>query len=343
MGERITLSEIAKMARVSKATASYVLSGRDREYRISPDTAKRIRDIAEQLGYVPNRSAALLKKEHNHLIALMAPHFSDFYAGLLRSIELKAEQRDFQTLFGSTFDDVEREKAYINSLIARRIDGIIILPVDVHAPHLKMLTKYKIPTILFRRRADSEAPFLFMTFNDYKVGHLATEHLLQQGCRRIAFLSAPIYTQGDYLKIIHQARVSGYREALKAQGSLIPDVSSLFLDRGVPEMDQRFLELVHKHQIDGLVSIADDVALHGKYVLSRQGIQIPEQVKMVGCNDSELAYFSTPGLSSIGLPKSELGADMVQSLFRMIDNRKQELNEILLDPYLVVRGSSGGG
>jgi DNA-binding LacI/PurR family transcriptional regulator len=340
MGERITLNEIAQMAGVSKATASYVLNGREKANRISTETAVRVRETAAKFGYVLNRAAAQLKKGRHHLIALMAPHFSDFYAGLLQSIEQVAEERGYQTLFGSTFDSVEREKTYLNNLIARRVDGIILLPVDIFQPHLKLLTTHRVPSILFRRRASSKSPLMFMTFDDFEAGALAARHLSDRGCKRMAFLSSPVYVEQEYLSIIHQARLQGFNRTLKESGMPVPLEEAFMLTRGDAVSEHALVETFRKHRIDGFAAISDDIAVWAMRLLQDAGVRIPDQVRAAGCNNSELSVFAVPGLTSVGLPKARLGEEMVRVLFRMIDRQEQETDELLIEPHLVERDST---
>jgi LacI family transcriptional regulator len=339
MPYRVTLDRIAKLAGVSKAAVSYVLSGREREYRIAEETAKRIREIASEMEYIPNRAAALLRKGRHRLIALIAPHVADFYAGLVSAIEGEAEQRDYQMLLGSTFDSIERERTYLMSLIARRVEGVIILPVDIHQPHLDILTKRRIPTVFFRRRADSEASHLFMTFDDFEVGRLAAKHLVSRGCRRLLFVSAPAFMDYDYLRIIHQARFSGYAEAL--QGCGYPSSEKAFLlNFENHAVCGELIQIISSKEIDGLVCLSDEVAAQTLQVLRRANIAVPGQVRVVGCDDSLIARYTSPPLTSLRLPKGELGKAMVESLFQMIDEEKQESGEKLFSPCLVEREST---
>jgi len=336
----IKLSEIARLANVSIATASYVLSGKGEQKGISEATTQRVEALARQHGFVPNRTAAFLKKGRYHLIALMAPHISEFYAGMLQSIEQEAEKRDYQILFSSTFDSVERERDYLRGLLARRVDGVILLPVDIHERHLRYLARNHVPTIFFRRRADAELPHKFMSFNDVLVGRKAAEHLVRQGCRTIAYCSAPIYVNQEYLRIIHEARSEACGEAVRAAGLPFDESHVVLVDRGRPETLPEVARWMLDRGVDGVVGISDDVSLAAMYALRDVGARIPEDVKVVGCNDSELAWFGVPPLTSVALPKPQLGRAMVEALFRMMDDGSQETDEVLLEPQVVARQSS---
>ncbi len=344
MPNRVTLDKIAEIAKVSKATVSYVLSGKERDYRISDETAKLIRQIADQLEYIPNRAASMLRKGRHHLIAIIAPHVADFYAVLVYSIEEEAEKRDYQILLGSTFDNIERERKYLTNIISRRADGVIILPVDIHQPHLNVLEKRRIPTIYFRRRADSTAKQLFMTFDDTEVGRIAAEHLFAKGSSSVMFVSTTDYLKYDYLRIIHEARASGCAAAVSARGEnvIFPQGYILDLARHCRESSgKELVSFVKEKKISGLVCLSDDIAAHVLQFLAQGGLKVPEDVRVIGCDNTRMAEFTTPTLSSIDLPKRALGEAMVRSLFHMIENERQDVGELLLPPRLVERDSTG--
>jgi LacI family transcriptional regulator len=337
---RIKLSDIARLANVSIATVSYVLNGKGGAQKISQATADRIRKIAREHGYVPNKTARYLKHGRYHLIALIAPHCADFYAGLLRSIELEGDKHEYQILFSSTFDDIEREETYIKNLIARRVDGVVILPIDVHSQHLQYLTRNHVPTIFFRRRADSSSPHKFMTFGDACGGLIATRHLIERGCRRIAFCSSPVFLGPDYLKVIHQARIEGYKQALKEAGREFCPEDVLVLAEPSPSYSEDLVEALKMRGYDGIVGISDRACLPILRSLQANGIRVPEQIKVIGFDNSDYLDFTAPPLSSIRLPKAQLGEAMMQALLRMIETREQEKDEVLLKPDLVEREST---
>lgn len=339
---RVRLSDIAKMANVSIATASYVLNGKAADRGISEATAQRILELAQEHGFVLNRTAGFLQKGRYHLIAVIAPRCADFMLDMLQEIQQEGEKRDYQFIYSSTFDSIEREKTYLKGLIARRVDGVIMLPVDIHAPHLRYLTRNHVPTIFWRRRADSQSSHKFMAFADSKGGYMAARHLIDQGCRRIAFCSNPAVLDLEYLRIIHEARLEGCMRALNEEGLRAVLPRGLLVDPREPEQGALLAEQMRSRRIDGLVGFSDDHIAQVMSLLRREGIRIPDDVRMIGFDDAAFDVFLDPPLSSIGLPKADLGRSMVEALLRMIETGEHETDEVLLDPYLVARESSAG-
>lgn len=337
----VRLSDIAEMANVSIATASYVLNGKAEERGISEATAQRVRELAQSCGFVLNRTANFLQKGRYHLIAIIVPRCADFLLDLLQGIQQEGEKRDYQIIYSSTFDSLEREKTYVKSMIARRVDGVVLLPIDTHAAHLKYLSRNHVPTILFRRRAGSTAPHKFMTFADVQSGEMAARHLIEQGCRRVAFCSSPIYLECEYFRIIHEARFEGCVRALKEAGLPTRDGQAIFVEERDPRHAETLAAEIRRGRIDGLVGFSDYHCMMVMDALRRTGHRIPEDLRIIGFDDTNTNQFLHPSLSSIGFPKIEMGRTMVDSLLRMIETGEQETDEVLLTPYLAARESSG--
>lgn len=338
----IRLSDIAKMANVSIATASYVLNGKGEARGISEATAERIKKIAKTHGFVLNRTAGFLQKGRYHLIAVIAPRCADFLLELLQEIQQEGEKQDYQIIYSSTFDSIDREKTYLKSLIARRVDGVVILPVDIHAQHLRYLHRNHVPTVFFRRRADSTAPHKFMAFADVEGGYMAARHLIEQGCRRIVFSSGPIFLEWEYFRIIHEARLEGCLKALREAGLPLHGGEAVIVDERDPRHHEILAAELRRSKADGIVGFSDYHCMMLMDALRRTGFRLPEDMRIIGFDDTNFNKFMAPPLSSIGFPKAELGRTMVESLMRMIETKEQETDEILLTPHLAARESSLG-
>ena len=289
---------------------------------------------------MPNQTAVFLRSGRCHLLALVSPHCSDFYADLLQGIEEEGEKGDYQILVASTFNDIRREGAYLQNLIARRVDGVILLPIDIEQKHLDLLAKNRVPTVFFRRRAGTDVPGKYMTFSDFEGGRLAARHLCQQGCRRVAFCSVPLFQEFDYLRIIHEARLQGYREGLRESGAPWDDSMVYQLDETLHGFCGPLIQAVSEKRVDGIVALSDRLCLPILEAFRSAGIRVPADVKIVGFDNTEMARFANPPLTSVSFPKRDLGPAMVKALLQMMDTGEQDCSEILLQPDLVVRQSS---
>lgn len=336
----VTLTEIAREAKVSIATVSYVLNDHPKSRSISDTTVHRVKKIADRYGYMPNKAAAGLKKGRHDLLALLAPHAGDFFAQLLLGIEGEGEKHDFQLLAASTFDKAEREKQYIRKLVARRVDGIIILPIDVRERHLQYLIRNGIPTICFRRRGTATLPVKFMTFNDIEAGRKMARHLIDRGCRKIAFCAKPERFERDYHTILVEAMTQGISEVLQQAGLPFGKGQVIALDRTSPKHAEHVKKMLVEPGVDGIIGLSDHLCAAVLQALSTLGSRVPHDIKLVGFGNDEIASLTTPAITSVDLPTDDLGKIMVQALVRMIEEGIQEADEVLLEPRLIERGST---
>lgn len=335
----VTLTEIAKKANVSIATVSYVLNGKAQAQGITEGTAQRILTIAEQEGYLPNKTAQFLRRGRYQLIALIAPHFQDCFLGLLKGIEHEAEKHDYQILLCSTFGDPEREARNIKTLIARRVDGVAIMPVDPRSPHLNYLTRNHVPTVFLQRRFAPPSEVKHMGVDNVAAGRLATRHLLESGCRCVAFGTSEPEASKACSRRRDQDRLAGYREAL-VEGGLYPAHEVVVeLDTGT-DAAERVLDALRAHGCDGLVATTDALCKRILGALRHLGKACPEDLRLAGMGDTDLAHLSVPPLTSVAFPEEKMGLDLVRSLIRMIESGTQETDEMLYAPSLVVRASS---
>ncbi|MCX7018474.1 MAG: LacI family DNA-binding transcriptional regulator [Candidatus Sumerlaeota bacterium] len=337
------LSDVARLAGISKTTASFALNDEGGTRGISPDTVMRVKAAARQLGYVPNQASRFLRKGRQHLVGFLAPNINDsFYASIAQGIETAAEKHGYQVLFGSTFSNIERERRYIESLVARRIDGLVILPTDIKAHHLDLLHHHHVPTVMFRRRAVSRRKCKFMTFDDVESARLPVAHLAARGCRNIGLVVETQLALPEWLSIILDARIDGYRRALRDAGLRFRRDN--ILEIGYSGSEKHVTATVEKYlnsrKPDGLFAIEDLYYLRMKNALDRLGLRVPQDIKVVGCDNSYYCPYLSPPLSSVVFPQEELGRMMMEELEGMIGGSRGPSGEILLPPTLAARQSS---
>jgi LacI family transcriptional regulator len=171
-------------------------------------------------------------------------------------------------------------------------------------------------------------------------GYLATRHLIEQGCKRIVFSSGPIFLDNEYFRIIHEARLRGCTKALEEAGMPTNGGEALFVEERDPNHAAQLAADVKEHRIDGIVGFSDYLCMVVMDSLRRTNIRIPDDVRIIGFDDTAFNKFTAPPLTSIGFPKAELGRTMVEALLRMAESKVQDTDEILLRPNLVVRESS---
>ncbi|MEI8340857.1 MAG: LacI family DNA-binding transcriptional regulator [Verrucomicrobiota bacterium] len=341
----VKLADVAALSGVSLTTASLILNDKGRQYAIAEKTIANVQEIARKKGYVASLAAKNLSKTGQDLIAFIAPNTTDsFFGEIALSIELAAEKFGMEVLFGNTFGDIQREEHYIRLLTARRAYGVLLLPIDIRAPHLLSLEKQGMPTVYFRKRGTCQRREpVFMGFDDRESTRLAVAHLAQQGCRQIGLLSVPDNAP-EWLDVIRESRIEGFRAALQEAGlpfrkPTVVDAETL-LEGSTSVIADRLRTFLDSHHVDGLAAMEDGYMLRLLNPLHFLGIKVPERLRLIGCNNSSYCPHLFPPLSSIGFPKEQIGRAMVDTLMLCAGGKQVRCREILLPPVLCERESS---
>lgn len=310
----VTLQDVAKQAGVSPTTASYILNGRSAHMRISAQTQDRVRAVAETLGYRPNRSAQSLRTATTHTIGLI----SDFVASgnyasrMLSGASSAARRRDHLLVIGETEGDEEQLEALVDDMIARRVDGYIYATLNTaHA---------EVPEPLQRRRTvllnclDPSSPVPAVLPNEYEGGRTAAAALLDAGIGVVT--GAGIVVVGEESTadaLAGQERLQGVEARLDEEGAEVADRVSCTWDVA-PAFDAVTAWLSAGGRASGLVCMNDRIAMGAYQALAHAGLSVPRDVSVVSFDNSELATWLRPRLTSVSLPYAEMGSIAVDVL-----------------------------
>jgi len=331
----IRLKDIALRAGVSIMTVSKVL--RDAP-DISPATKVRVRQLAEQMGYMPDSVAQGLRNRTTKLFGLVISAATNpIFSRIIMAIEEKAHELGYDLIFGQTLSTVQREDHIIRRLLSRRVDGLFISPVyrlDPSAPIYDELLRRATPTVLLGHRAPFCERFVNVETDDLAASHAATKHLLDFGHKRIAFFSGPPAAPSSH------ERLDGYRRALREAG-IEPDDSLIFnAGSTTDEGEKAALQFLNEAPKATAVQTANDlVAIGAATVFLNQGLRIPQDLSMVGFGNVLVSeYFRVP-LTTIRQPKFRLGIAAFESMARLLRGERPEARR--LHAELVPRQSSG--
>src|SRR5579875_371505 len=329
----VSLKDIAARAGVSFQTVSKVLKGKG---SVSPETRAEILQIAEQLGYVPNAVAQSLVRKHTGTIGIVASDFSDYVlAQLVVAAEREARRQGQCAIVGSIAQDGSDIERYIHLLLERRVDGILLAASQCEQnPNIATLLRGPLPVVsTFHVPGGS---FVTVGSSNTTVGLLATQHLLTLGHRRIGMITGPSWRRAT------QSRLRGYQRAL-AEANIPYDpalveesdweveggyAATMRLLKRVPDLTALFVQ-------NDMMAIGTLSALH------EQGVRVPQDCAVVGCDDIPLAAHTIPPLTTIHLPYYETGETAMRLLLDIVSGRVTEPERILLPVYLVNRMSSG--
>lgn len=302
----LTLSDIARLAGVSRSAASRAL---DRQAPSNSAGAKRVRAIAAEHGYVPNAWAANLRRKRSGLIGVVVPRLTDtIMAMLYEALVVECEGRGLRATVVTTGDEPRRELELGRSLVAQRVDGLILTTArtDGSDPLLTELREQGVPHAL-ALRSDGVSPCAAV--DDVLGGRIATEHLLDHGHRRIAFVGGPRYASSS------SGRERGYRQALESAGvEVAPELvleSNFSMEAGA-DAGRRLLALAEPPT--AVFTANDSLAVGLLAVAQRRGLRVPAELSVVGYNDTRLASNLAVPLTSVRVDFTHLARDAMDLL-----------------------------
>jgi DNA-binding LacI/PurR family transcriptional regulator len=331
----VRLKDIAAQAGVSVMTVSKALRGAP---DISAQTKTRIRLLAQQMGYVPDSMAQGLRSRTTKLIGLVLPTVANpVFARTVSAIEEAAHEWGCDLLLAHTLNVPEREDASIRRLLSRRVDGMLIVPVyrlAPSAPIYEELLQRQIPTVILGHRAPFCAQFPNVETDDVTGSYLVTQHLLELGHKRIAFLCGPGAAPWA------AERLEGHRRALR-EAQIEPDDNLVFaagtwIEDGERAALQALNESVSLTAIQGA---NDMVAIGAANVFLNQGVRIPHDLSIAGHDNIMLSeHFRVP-LTTVRQPKLRLGIAAMEMMQKL--RRGERVESKRLSTEIIVRASTG--
>lgn len=322
----LTLADIARLAGVSRSAASRALDARA---PVQGPGADRVRAIAAEHGYVPNSWAANLRRQRTGLIGVVVPRLTDTVMAMLyEAIVDHAATLGYQATVVTTADDPRKELERGRALVKQRVDGFILTTArtDGADPFLLELKDKGIPHAL-ALRTDGHSPAAVI--DDELGGELATRHLLERGHRHIAFIGGPAHASSS------QAREAGFRKAMAEYGAKVQPgtvhYSDFSVDAGL-EITGRLLALANVPT--AVFTANDSLALGVMSASQRAGIRVPEQLSVVGYNDTPLAQRLAVPLTSVRVAFDEVAA---KALGLLLNTETASTSPVV--PHLVERDS----
>ncbi len=330
---RPTVHTVAARAGVSIASASRVVNGLGG----SAETVRRVREAAAEVGYVPNAIGRSLQAQRTGLVALAVEDIGNpVYVAMMRAVEAVVAESGRQLLVHATGGRIDAETALVRRLAHRYVDGMIISPIRVTEAHIEALTATSVPVVVVGQLPD-DVP-VDNVRADSRVGvALAVEHLVQSGRSRIGFVNGPLDT------VPGASRDAGFRAALAAHGLAVDDRLIEVGDFQYAAGREATERLLSRARPDALVCANDLIAVGALHALLVAGMRVPQDVALVGMDDTELAQMSLPQLSSVSLGSDERGRRAANLLLERMADPTLPARRERVAPSIAIRASSGGG
>jgi DNA-binding LacI/PurR family transcriptional regulator len=337
---RVSIKDIAKAAGVSHSTVSRALSDSP---LVSDETKGRIQRLAQEMGYSPNTLARSLVTRQTYTVGVVVTTIADpFVAEVVQGIEATAHDYNYTVILCSSGAKPEREIAAVEMLRSKRVDGVIVTSSRIGALYLEHLERIGAPIVLINNHNEQSGRYTFtVTVDNRHGGCLATEHLVQLGHRRIAYVTAPADHSSDL------DRMAGYRQALVA-GGIEPDAALIVPGNGRADGGERGLQaLIELSEPPSAVFCYNDMTAIGLMHAARQvGLSVPRDMAVVGFDDIPFASYFYPPLTTIAQPKVEMGRLAMKMALSLMtigeENHEEELSNVVVRGKLVVRASTVG-
>lgn len=327
---RPTVHTVAARAGVSIASASRVLNG----VGGSAETIRRVREAAAEVGYVPNAIARSLQSQRTGLVALAVEDIGNpVYVAMMRAIEAVVAESGRQLLVHATGGRVDNETALLRRLPNRYVDGMIISPIRITEDHLDALVDSPVPVVVVGLVPDG-APVDNVATDSRTGVALAVDHLVAAGRQRIGFLNGPLDT------VPGAARDAGFRAALARHGI---DLDERLIEVGDFQYEagrQAAVRLLSRTRPDALVCANDLIAVGALHALLVAERRVPQEVALVGMDDTDLARMTFPQISSVSLGSATRGRRAAELLLERMADPDLPPRRVQVAPQLVVRASS---
>ena len=337
MNKKTTILDIARELNVTISTVSRALNNHP---GISLLTKEAVNKVAKSLNYKQNKIASSLRSGRTHIIGVLIPSAElHFFGSVIHGIEQVMNQNGYNILLYQSNESFEHEKKGIETFLQSNVDGVIasIAMATTNFDHYHEIIKRNIPLVLFDRVNDAiEAPSV--TIDDYQGGYMATEHLIQQGYKNIAHISAP-----QHIRIFNN-RLKGYIGALEAHN--LPVNENLIVYGKVSiESGRECTKTLFQKPIkpEAIFAVEDFTALGVMQEIKSYGIKIPQDFGIIGFANETFSAYITPPLSSIDQQTKKMGEEAAKLFIKLWENKKLNQaipHKIILNPILIQRESS---
>lgn len=323
-----TIVDVARLAGVTPTTVSRVINNRG---YISEKTKKRVQEAMDELGYQPNEIARSLTKQKSNTIGVIVPHISHpYFAKLISNLENEAAKKDYKIILCNSKEKAEKEKQYLDMCKSNRVAGIIICSGNVES---NKINTGGIPVVLLEK--NFEEGKLGIQCDNYQGGKLATEHLIECGCKKILHLSG----------VIDEEMPADNREKAFIDVCSKNEIEYFIKKYDIDTYNQmNYYDYIKAalneiEGVDGIFASSDLIAAQVIQVCNEIKIRIPEDIKLVGFDDVDISQLTTPRITTVHQPIKEMARLSIGLIDAKYNNI--EVNEKnILSIKLIIREST---
>lgn len=331
--ERVTRVDVAKMAGVSETVVSYVIN--NNRY-VAMDKRKRVEEAVRALNYRPNNIARALKGKQSNQILFIADHITnEYFASIVSEMDKYAYNSGYLISLCANRNTEE----FVSQVISRQYDGIIVSSASFPAEYVEQFTQAGIPVVVFRRLRHQKTieQVAYLGTGLYTGARSAVSHLIEKGCQNIVYIDR-ISARG-HISPPDDMRFGGFVDEMEANGFLVGPENIICGCRSREELEEDVKRrLWTGSQVDGIFGRNDMIACIAMTAASQIGFKVPEEIKVIGFDDSSISRFCSPKLSTVSLRKAEIAKTAIDMLTQMIGGSQPE--NVDFDTTLIERDST---
>ncbi|TCC95413.1 LacI family transcriptional regulator [Pedobacter hiemivivus] len=335
MKKKTTIYDIAKELNITVSTVSRALSGFP---AISESTRQSVIDVAKRLNYSPNKLASALKSGKTYIVGVIVPSVqAHFFASIIHSIEEGLKDSGYRIILYQSNESVENEIKGVKTLLEAQVDGIMAsMSLETNeVSHFQEIINQNKPLILFDR-ISPKLKVPTVTLNDFRAGFLATQHLIDQGYKRIAFVTTIHQIQ------IFNDRLEGYREAMKVNNLPVNEAQLIFGGLSIKDGRYGAGRLLRGDNMPDAIIAGDDFTALGVIKKLKEVNLVPPKIGVIGFANEAFSAYITPSLSTVDQHPNQMGQDCAELFLQMIkqDNPYDDIRNVILEPTIVERQST---
>lgn len=332
--KRITIKDVAKQAGVSTATVSHVIN---RTRNVQESTRDTVLHAMENLGYSPNSLARSLRSGETKTIGMIVPDVANqFFADISRHIENFGFEQDYSVILCNTDNDMQKQSSYVDTLISKQVDGIIFISAGESSKDLKKLSQRNIPIVVVDRDVALKYADVVLLDNE-AAGFHATQYLISLGHKRIACITGPNDLTPSMM------RVEGYKRALDESGIQIKSEYILTGDFQFKGGELSMNNLLKLNPRPTAVFVLNDMMAIGAVIAIRKfGLNIPQDISIIGFDDIEMTTAVTPTLTTVAQPIEQMAKISLTQLIKKIKSKNHSIQNqrTVLKAKLIIREST---
>lgn len=321
MKKKTTIVDVAKRAGVAPSTVSHVIHG---TASISEQTREKVQEAIDFLHYSPNAIARALRKEQSGLIGVVLQDISsEFYARCAAAILKEARKDEYTVLFCDASFQKENKRKGVEALLQQRVDGILFIGGNEDEDIIALVQEQKIPVLLGDRRGDGLSS---VTFDNRACMREMVRLLYRSGYRRFAYMAEPVSIQTN-LKDRYEGYLEGIAECSEAVSEVLLDPRLQFekLQTG----QEIFFSYFEKQRPEVILTSNDMIAQGLISAACRCGIQVPEELGVVGFNDNKVSHYYTPPLTTIAQDTTLFGRECYRAFKQLLASPEREIQKVL--------------